>query len=84
MQGVEDIPLNDVGRAQARAVGRFLVTSGEWASIVTSPLKRAEETANIIGTQLGVPVCVNNACVSVITYSGNWTIDFYNMGVDEE
>ena len=45
-----DIPLNDTGREQARAVGRELAASGgHWDVLVSSPLQRARETAQVIG-----------------------------------
>jgi uncharacterized phosphatase len=55
LQGSTDIPLNEVGRSQARdAVG---VLSGyEWDAIVSSPLSRAAETADLIAAGLGLPV----------------------------
>ena len=55
LQGRTDIPLNDTGREQARAVGRELAASGRhWDALVSSPLQRARETARIIGAQLGL------------------------------
>lgn len=50
LQGRADIPLNDTGREQARVVGEQLVASGQhWDVLVSSPLSRARETAQIIG-----------------------------------
>lgn len=54
IQGTTDIPLNDTGRAQARATGRLL-SRREWHGIVTSPLSRASETAQIIAAELALP-----------------------------
>ena len=55
LQGRTDIPLNDTGREQARAVGRELAASGRhWDALVSSPLQRARETARIIGAQIGL------------------------------
>ncbi|HLP22477.1 MAG TPA: histidine phosphatase family protein [Microbacteriaceae bacterium] len=54
-QGSTDIPLNDVGRGQARETARLLADGGvEWANIVSSPLRRARETAEIIASELGL------------------------------
>jgi probable phosphoglycerate mutase len=52
LQGSTDIPLNDVGRGQARDA--VAVVSGyEWDAIVSSPLSRAAETADVIAAGLG-------------------------------
>jgi uncharacterized phosphatase len=55
MQGSTDIPLNDVGRQQAREAAQTLL-GGEWDVIVSSPLQRARETASIIAGGLGIEV----------------------------
>ena len=47
MQGRSDIPLNDVGRGQARA-RREAVKDVEFDAVYSSPLVRAVETASII------------------------------------
>lgn len=57
IQGRSDVPLNDIGRAQARATARVL-SSRRWDAIVTSPLARASETAEIIARELGLPAPV--------------------------
>lgn len=54
IQGSTDIPLNDTGRAQAASTGRLLARR-EWDAIVSSPLTRASETAEIIATLVGLP-----------------------------
>ena len=55
LQGSTDIPLNDVGRGQARdAVA--VVSGQEWDAIVSSPLSRAAETADLIAAGLGLTV----------------------------
>lgn len=55
LQGSSDVPLNDVGRAQAaESAARFL--DAEWHGVVTSPLSRAVETGRIIAEGLGVEV----------------------------
>ncbi|WP_209741751.1 MULTISPECIES: histidine phosphatase family protein [Micrococcaceae] len=55
LQGSTDIPLNDVGRGQARAAAAAL-SGHEWDAIVSSPLSRAAETANLIADGLGLSV----------------------------
>ncbi|WP_442542401.1 histidine phosphatase family protein [Arthrobacter sp. KN11-1C] len=55
LQGSTDIPLNDVGRGQARDA--VAVLSGyEWDAVVSSPLSRAAETAGLIAAGLGLCV----------------------------
>lgn len=55
LQGATDIPLNDVGRGQARdAVG--VLSAYEWDVVVSSPLSRAAETAGLIAAGLGLSV----------------------------
>jgi probable phosphoglycerate mutase len=55
LQGSTDIPLNDVGRGQARDAVAVL-SAYEWDAIVSSPLSRAAETANLIAAGLGLKV----------------------------
>jgi broad specificity phosphatase PhoE len=54
-QGQSDVPLNERGRAQAQALASQL--QGErFASIYSSDLKRAKETADIVAVPLCLPV----------------------------
>jgi probable phosphoglycerate mutase len=53
LQGSSDIPLNDTGRAQAHEAAVVLADGG-WQAIVSSPLARARETAEIIAADLGI------------------------------
>jgi uncharacterized phosphatase len=55
LQGSTDIPLNDVGRGQARDAVAML-SGHEWDAIVSSPLSRAAETAHLIAGGLGLSV----------------------------
>jgi uncharacterized phosphatase len=53
LQGSSDVPLNDTGRGQALEAARVLA-GAEWSAIVSSPLTRARETAQIIAAELGI------------------------------
>ncbi|MFB5087001.1 histidine phosphatase family protein [Psychrobacillus sp. PGGUH221] len=55
LQGRTDIPLNETGILQAEECSEFLKTS-QWDVIITSPLKRAKQTAEIINKNVIVPV----------------------------
>jgi uncharacterized phosphatase len=55
LQGSTDIPLNDVGRGQARDAVAAL-SGYEWDAVVSSPLSRAAETADLIAAGLGLTV----------------------------
>jgi uncharacterized phosphatase len=53
LQGREDIELNDSGRKQALKIAAYL-SREHWDAVVSSPLKRAYETAQIIARLLSV------------------------------
>lgn len=56
-QGQRDTPLNDNGRVQARELAeRVAAHDPPIAAIVASDLSRAQETAEIVGARLGLPV----------------------------
>lgn len=55
LQGSTDIPLNDVGRGQASDAVSVL-SGHDWDAIVSSPLSRAAETADLISAGLGLSV----------------------------
>lgn len=58
-QGQSDVPLNEMGRRQAQALAKRLV-SGEWDVIVSSDLIRAKETAEIIADHLKLPMLITD------------------------
>ena len=52
LQGVTDIPMNSTGIEQVKSAARAL-NKNDWDMILTSPLGRARETAEIIAQHLG-------------------------------
>lgn len=59
LQGASDIPLNDNGRAQARAAAPVLAGLAPVKRIVTSDLSRAVETAQILADAMGADVATD-------------------------
>lgn len=71
IQGASDVPLNETGRAQAvELAGRLEGLRGRLSAIYTSPLRRAEETARIIGRALGMEP-VSEAALTELSF-GDW------------
>ena len=58
-QGWAPIPLNDVGRKQARSLGNFLQEKHDVKHIYSSDLPRAAETAQIVADILAVPITLD-------------------------
>jgi broad specificity phosphatase PhoE len=54
-QGIQDVPLSDLGRRQAAALGTAL-RGGRLAHVYASPLERARLTAEAVVAELGVPL----------------------------
>jgi broad specificity phosphatase PhoE len=69
-QGHADPPLNETGRAQARALATELGRE-VFAALYTSPLQRAAETAAIIGSELGLEPIPDEALKEVDV--GSWS-----------
>ncbi len=55
LQGRTDIPLNETGMQQAEACGEYLKTFN-WDVMLTSPLERARQTAEIMNRSLQLPL----------------------------
>ena len=59
LQGHQDIPLNDLGLAQADAAGQYLLRRHQqmpFAAVVSSDLLRAYQTAEAVAKALNMPV----------------------------
>ncbi len=55
LQGQDDYPLSDKGRLQVRSLAqRWLLEKRQFDQILTSPLARARETAEILATALNL------------------------------
>lgn len=54
LQGWHDVPINEAGRRQSRELAAALAGAG-FASVWSSPLARARETADIVAEALGLP-----------------------------
>jgi len=57
LQGSSDIPLNETGRNQAAVAGATF-SREDWDIIISSPLSRARDTAQIVAQQLNMPVVI--------------------------
>ncbi len=62
LQGREDTPLNELGRKQGEQVAGYL-KNFRWDIMVSSPLKRASDTAGIIARHLGINEVIGNDCL---------------------
>ena len=60
IQGKTDIELNEKGREQAKTI-RDLIAKYDIDLIISSPLKRAKETAEIINSKLKCPIIFDKA-----------------------
>ena len=68
-QGQEDVPLNDLGREQARALAE-LAAEHDFAALYSSPLVRARETAEIVGARIGLEVVTDDRLKE--SHVGDW------------
>ncbi len=82
-QGRTDIPLNDRGLAQAAAAATLMRGRGI-ASIVSSPMDRARETARLVGEALSLPVAVETELQEVCfgEQEGQPMGDWYDGWID--
>jgi broad specificity phosphatase PhoE len=76
MQGQTESDLTPLGEAQAAAMGELLFDlirrdpPADWR-IVASPLRRARQTAEIIGGRLGLPVAFDDRLLEISV--GDWS-----------
>ncbi len=68
--GRNDLPLSDAGEQQATALAGRAASFGDVAAVVTSPLRRARQTADLLAAALGVQVDVSDGMVE--TDFGEW------------
>jgi broad specificity phosphatase PhoE/ribonuclease HI len=68
--GRNDLALSELGASQAAALGRRASSFGPVAAVISSPLRRARETAAPIAATLGCPVEVAEGLVE--TDFGTW------------
>lgn len=60
-----DPPLSDDGRAQARTAAQRLTGLATASSLISSPLRRAQETAAPLAEVLKVPVLIDNRVAEI-------------------
>lgn len=60
VQGRRDLPLDETGRGQAKAIAPWLASQGI-GLVMASPLKRAAETAGVIAARSGLPAPILDA-----------------------
>lgn len=71
-QGQADIPLNELGLAQAQAAAEKLVQSSQlFSAIYSSPLRRARQTAEQTAARLSLPIKVDPRLQEI--NQGDWT-----------
>ena len=58
-RGCADIPLNDIGLAQAEATGRRVAKEWQPTAVYSSPLSRAVRTAEAIAKHFSLPVQIH-------------------------
>jgi len=64
-EGRADYPLTDLGREQAGKLASWFIQNLTPEIIISSPLKRASETAELIGNAIGIKVQYNDALMEM-------------------
>ncbi len=68
--GRADLPLTELGQRQAAAAAARLANTNGVAAVVSSPLRRARQTAQAVAEALGVPLTVHDGLIE--TDFGAW------------
>jgi len=55
IQGITDIPLNETGIREAQSAA-VEISKKKWDRIISSPLSRAQKTAEILNQNIGLPI----------------------------
>ncbi len=64
-RGRADVPLNEVGLAQAQSTGRRVAAEWQPSAVYSSPLSRAVRTAEAIAGHFGLPVQVHPSLADI-------------------
>ncbi|MGG1551800.1 histidine phosphatase family protein [Paenibacillus ferrarius] len=94
LQGQLDTDLTEVGREEARKLGRRLAEE-QWDGIICSDLKRASETAQILGEESGIPLLHQDRRLRERSYGeaegttaeereARWGIDWKKLDIGQE
>ncbi len=74
MRPRDDDPLSELGRTQAQRTAERLVQDPPYAAIVCSPLRRARETAGIIGAHLQLEPVIVDALTEMVDVELRWLL----------
>lgn len=75
-KGLQDAPLTDYGKGQAKAVGKRLVNKENKPPLIyVSPMRRARQTASIMNEQLRLPLYFDSRLTEKSYYQTKETYD---------
>jgi len=87
LQGVTDIPMNQTGIEQVKLAAKA-INREDWDLIVTSPLSRARQTAEIIADQLGFEELIEDRLLIERSFGeaeglshSEWKLKYSNLDV---
>ena len=84
MQGISDAELNDTGKKQANAI-REIIENEKIDFIISSPLKRAIQTAKIINSNMNKEILIDKRIIEMNygALEGEiYSRDYWNMDYD--